>query len=288
MSVKYTTLSRLSVDRGPKSSFKTSWFNRKANSLNTNYNALTISPGAVANTKTAWTQVTASTTGRVGEIRLRMYNNYALVAAQSTLVDIGIGAAGSETVIISNMAMGYAAGVTSGIAVDIPINIPAGTRVAIRAQSQRTSYNFNMHVILIESSDPQTTPSSVDTLGTSTVNSGNTAMSGASGTYVEIISATTKDYQSLILLPGLAPSAGLSGSIVITYTLAIGAAGREVDISQSVLYFEAGNGSSNFLLPPTTNRAGLHIPAGTRISVKHNIASGPTNYGACVIGVPYV
>jgi hypothetical protein len=28
------------------------------------------------------------------------------------------------------------------------------------------------------------------------------------------------------------------------------------------------------------------IPAGSRIAVKHNLASNPGNYGFCVIGVP--
>jgi len=288
MSVRYTTLSRTSIERGPKSSSPTPWFRRRANALSSNnYTGISMSPGAVANTKTAWTQVTASTSERIGQIRLRMYSNYALVAAQSTLVDIGIGAAGSETVIIANLALGCATNIYGGIVIDIPINIPSGTRVAIRTQSQRTSYTYGINVILIGSSDPQTTPSSVDVLGTSTANSGNTAMSGASGTYVQIIAATTKDYQSLIVVPSLAPSAGLSGSITITYTVAVGAAGSEVDITQSVLYFEAGNGSSNIMLPPD-NRGGILVRAGSRISVKHNIASGPSNYGACVIGVPYV
>jgi hypothetical protein len=288
MSVRYTTLSRTSIERGPKSSSPTPWFRRRANALSSNnYTGISMTPGAVANTKTAWTQVTASTSERIGQIRLRMYNNYSLVAAQSTLVDIGIGAAGSETVIIANLALGYTTNIYGGIVIDIPINIPSGTRVAIRTQSQRTSYSYNINVILIGSSDPQTTPSSVDVLGTSTANSGNTAMSGASGTYVQIIAATTKDYQSLIVVPSLAPNAGLSGSITITYTVAVGAAGSEVDIAQSVLYFEAGNGSSNIMLPPD-NRGGILVRAGSRISVKHNIASGPSNYGACVIGVPYV
>ena len=288
MSVRYTTLSRTSIERGPKSSSPTPWFRRRANALSSNnYTGISMTPGAVANTKTAWTQVTASTSERIGQIRLRMYNNYSLVAAQSTLVDIGIGAAGSETVIIANLALGYTTNIYGGIVIDIPINIPSGTRVAIRTQSQRTSYSYNINVILIGSSDPQTTPSSVDVLGTSTANSGNTAMSGASGTYVQIIAATTKDYQSLIVVPSLAPSAGLSGSITITYTVAVGAAGSEVDITQSVLYFEAGNGCSNIMLPPD-NRGGILVRAGSRISVKHNIASGPSNYGACVIGVPYV
>lgn len=287
MSIRYTSISRASVGRGPKSSLLNPWFRRRTPSISTSYTPITLSPGAVANTKTAWTQVVASTSGAVGAIRLRIQSGYALVAAQATLIDIGTGGSGSETVIIPNIPVGAAANQTfGGIFLEIPISIPSGTRVAIRAQSQRTSFSFSINVVLIAASDTATTPRSVDSLGVSTSTSSGTSMSGASGTYVQIVSSTTKDYQAVIVIPSIAASAGLGTLTNSVLTVAVGAAGSEVDITQSVFSTDGGIGFGNPVL--MGDRGGVLIPAGSRLSIKHNIAASPGNTAGSIIGVPYV
>ena len=287
MSVRYASTSLASLARGPKSSQPSPWFRRRAASLTTSYAATSVSPGATANTKTSWVQVVASAPAAVGGIRVISRSAYTLSATQSAILDIGIGAAGSETVIVPNVLVGAPASTSfGGICFDVPIAIPAGSRVAIRAASQRTSYTLSINAILFAATDPLTTPSSVDTLGISTATSSGTAMTGASGTYTQIIASTARDYQALIVMPAPSSSSGFPSLSAIVFTCAVGAAGAERDITQAVATCDGGQGFGNFILPG--ERGGGLIPAGSRISVKHNITSTPGNFAAAVIGVPYV
>jgi hypothetical protein len=203
-------------------------------------------------------------------------------------MDIGIGAAGSEVAIVSNIAVG---GITNqpnaGMLIDLPISIPAGTRVAFRAQSNRTATSsFGVQVIPAAAVDPQTTPTTADALGTATATSSGTAMSGASGTYVQITAATTKDYQALIIVPSL--TVGSATTATVLYTVAVGAAGSERDIYQMQSAYDGGLGVGNIYTGGGILSGGGLVPSGSRIAIKHNIASSPANFAACVIGVPYV
>jgi hypothetical protein len=60
-------------------------------------------PGATANTKGSWTQLIAATTVDAIHVRLDMYLQTAFAASESIAVDIGIGASGSEQVLIPNL-----------------------------------------------------------------------------------------------------------------------------------------------------------------------------------------
>jgi hypothetical protein len=285
MSVRYATNSLASLGRGPKSSLPFPWFRRRASALNTSYAFTSLSLGATANTKTAWTQVFASTSAAVGGIKVISRGAYTLTSAQSAITDIGIGAAGSETVIVPNLLTGAPANHFGGISFDIPVSIPAGSRIAIRASSQRVSYVLPVLVILFPATDPATTPTSVDTLGIATATSSGMSMTGASGTYTQIIASTARDYQALIIVPGPSSNSAYPGLAPI-FTCAVGAAGAERDVTQSATNSDAGLGFGNF--PLSGERGGGLVPAGSRISVKHNIASTPGNFSASVIGIPYV
>ena len=107
-------------------------------------------------------------------------------------------------------------------------------------------------------------------------------MSGASGTYVEIVASTSRAYRAVVLVPNV--SSNTVASINVTYTVATGAAGSEVDLGSRIfLYIDA-----EFMVPNTSNDSLIpaNIPAGTRLSVKHNIVSNPVGYGVTLIGIP--
>lgn len=284
MSVRYASASLASLGRGPKSSQPVPWFRRRAASRTSSYSASSIALGAVAHTKTAWSQLVASTSASVGCIRVVVRSNYNLGNSNTLMLDFGVGAAGSETVIAANIACGGGANTTyGGIVIEIPVAIPASTRVAVRAQSARTSWTANYQAVLLANSDIATTPASVTVIGTSTSTSAGTAMSGSSGTYVQITASTAADYQAVIIVPSISATSSQTNSAV-TFTLATGAAGSEVDVGQCVAVFDGGVGVGNVILP---GYCGGFIPAGTRLSVKHNISSSPGSYDICLIGVPY-
>jgi hypothetical protein len=117
-----------------------------------------VDPGGTANTKSAWVQIAASTTYTHKGLMvaaIRPTPGTAVTASYTQLIDVGVGAAGSEQVLVSNyrmmcdtssggVATPYTAGsgTLSGFAAlqpgylpFIPCDLPAGVRLAIRHQS---------------------------------------------------------------------------------------------------------------------------------------------------------
>ncbi len=97
-----------------------------------------IDPGGTINTKGAYAQLTAGTAAPTREIVLAFGRNLnTALAIAPWLVDVSIGAAGSEQVVIPNMqvvaALGNAA-IKPYILGPLPLSIPTATRIAVRAQ----------------------------------------------------------------------------------------------------------------------------------------------------------
>jgi microcompartment protein CcmK/EutM len=101
-----------------------------------------INPGAVANTKGAYTEIIASTTYPISAVILAFGNQINTVrSSQSWLVDLAIGAAASETVILPNLALNASTSPDTVVPQTygpLPVSIPAGSRIAARAQSDGT------------------------------------------------------------------------------------------------------------------------------------------------------
>lgn len=96
-----------------------------------------VDPGATANTKGAWAQMTASASIESHALMLTaMPNSSAGGGGTHWLVDIGIGASGSEQVIVANLHLsGMNNYGPSRAGVNLPMHIPAGARVSMRCQS---------------------------------------------------------------------------------------------------------------------------------------------------------
>lgn len=113
-----------------------------------------VDPGTTANTKGSWQQITASTSFHHKFIALTLNsgNNAALTNA-NFLIDIGVGAGGSETVIYENLSMiqgGNEDRMNPPWFGFFPCDIPAGSRLAVRAQSTFTTNTdrlFNVTLI---------------------------------------------------------------------------------------------------------------------------------------------
>jgi hypothetical protein len=112
------------------------------------FNGTEVDPGAVAHTKGAWVTITSSTTAThnewllgIGSARNDFRDNRG-----SWLIDIAVGATGSEVVEASNLPLDQALSgnftggtLTPPVTGPLPIAVPAGSRVAIRAQSSLTT-----------------------------------------------------------------------------------------------------------------------------------------------------
>lgn len=98
-----------------------------------------IDPGGTANTKGSWTELIASCPADVGAIFgvVGFNGDVTRAATASMLLDIGIGAASSEFVLVPDMSIAWEAtwdGPNDVFFQPIGVNIPEGSRVAARAQ----------------------------------------------------------------------------------------------------------------------------------------------------------
>lgn len=249
---------------------------------------VTVTASSTAHTVGAWVQLLADTATTETAALLVLFATNTTVAATDTgmLVDIGTGAAGSEVVRVPSLAISQQASIHTAV----PIRISGSTRVAARIQSAVVSRTASLQAALFTSPYFDRLPSSVDVLGTSTATSVGTAMSGASGTWVEITAATAKDYQALILVPSLSDT-NSGANATVRYDLGIGAAGSEVAVGAAHWLYSTAPAVTvpTGQMPPGMGSVfGGYVPAGRRLAVRHNVAANPGRIDACVIGVPYV
>lgn len=267
--------------------------------LSFNNNGSSMSASATANTPGAWVQYIANNVIASTDIIHCLHiqaigNNQAAGSDNSMLLDIGKGAAGSEVIVAQDIAVGglWNSG-GAGPTLHIPLRIEGATRVAMRVRAAVGSRVMTVQNIFASGASDVSPfadrlPVSLDTLGTSTATSTGTAMTGSSGTWTQIAASTTRDYQSLIVVPsGPASGSGLTQT-QFRLDLGIGAAGAET----TVAYYSGFYQSTGIIFPhafaaPASVYGGF-VPAGTRIAVSHNLAANPERVCACVIGVPYV
>lgn len=100
-----------------------------------------IDPGASANTKGAYTQLIASTVEKISALAVCIGNQAQQSRTQGRwLIDISIGAGGSEKIIIPDLVATCAVNrsILPGV-VFVPVEIPSGSRIAARAASDNNT-----------------------------------------------------------------------------------------------------------------------------------------------------
>lgn len=105
---------------------------------------VTIDTGATANTKSAWTELQASTAHNVDAIMIGIGPNADVnrTAVTTGLLDVGIGTSGAEFALASDLLWGFTTTSDTpypNVIGPISIGITAGTRVVGRAQSTNTA-----------------------------------------------------------------------------------------------------------------------------------------------------
>jgi hypothetical protein len=262
------------------------WLNGKDAPWWTNFNlsfvssigAVTVTADATPHVKGAWTELVASTAA-VSDYQIFVVN-IPLPASTNTasLIDIAVGASGSEIPIVENIAVGS----NGNIPIAMVARIPAGSRLSARNQSAVISKTATIATTLFDTGNFSVAPAFLDVLGTSTANSQGTNVTDA---YSEIVASLSISYAGFIVVPSL-NTTGIANSNQ-TVTMAIGSAGNEVD----VMFFDiqtntqeqvlpVGTGSFRFMKGPFT--------AGTRISAKTSLTTGNGGKSLCLIGIPFI
>lgn len=255
------------------------------------FSAAQVARTAGANTKSAYVQVTAATGFAYSAVSLIL--NSSGGGGQCYLVDIAIGAGGSEQVIIPNIlfdSMRQAG--NAGMCFTLPVSIPAGTRVAARLQETSGSGTRTVELCVIGRAGGSN--ANISTSGSATNYGANTSTSngilvdqgGVANTYgawTQITAGTTSNHSQIIANLGQNQTTNTLGGYY-DFQIGIGAGGLEVVIAEFQTLASA-NISRMLVATYDINAA---IPAGTRLAMRAKcdmVSANDRTATAVIIGV---
>jgi hypothetical protein len=222
----------------------------------------------VANTKGAWVGLEAATEQDVSWALVRLVDPSA--GTHDYLVDIGVGAAAAEQVVIPNVPLCFRSGGAEPHGFLVPVSIPAGSRVAARGQSSGVSPTLKVAVMLFGGGFKQSSALGlVSAYGVDLTDSGGTSVdpggvAHTKGAYSEITAATAQDANWLVLGIGNQRNAARSFAHWLV-DIAVGAAAAERIIVPDLL---VQSGTTTPLVGPTTIPLPVSVPAGSRLAVR--------------------
>jgi len=242
---------------------------------------INITTGGTAHTKGSWTPLIASTSNDASYMLIRFDGLQLSATNTATLVDLGTGASGSETVIVADLAVGGSAQSPTAF---IPFKLPSGTRLSARAQGAVASRTFRCDPTLYTDGRFSIAPTSVDVTTADVLTSKGLEFTGASGTWNVAFASTSRAYRGVSIVFSMHDSdiAIVNGIIDV----GVGAAGSEVAFGTAQIQWLNSEMVRSANPIPTLFGRGSIIPAGSRLSVRHNIAADPEKYGFTLIGIP--
>lgn len=238
--------------------------------------ATDITPSATANTMGSWTEITSSLDYEAN-CGITVTISHAEVIGVATdevdyLIDIGIGAAGDEQVIVQEMLSSRQLDSTGGwniYHVPIPVGIAKGTRVSARCQANGIGQAPCGVIIHARTGGEACLGSRLTSYGANTSDSGGVAIDPGGtintvGSWTEITSSTTHDTYAYFIMFGTSDNNAMS-SFTWLFDLAIGPAGDEQIIQDGIMV--ASNGAEQ-LLGAVSDVVFRKIPKGTRLSMR--------------------
>jgi len=241
---------------------------------------------ATANTKSAWTQLTASVGLDVCWMELEFEITGSATVGVSIAIDIAIGPSGSEQVIVSNLILSAQINFGGWGHICFPISIPAGTRIAMRYQSTAANSSFANPITYFSCKvyDGGLTQmegvAGIDAIGataltaspySTTLTAGHQAM----GSYTQLVASTARDYLGFLIVPDNQTVGDQTNFPVGQIDIAIGPSGSERVIS--TLMFD-----QNTLIAGAVRM--VAVPAGTRIAARSGVNSASfTGHVGCVV-----
>lgn len=228
-----------------------------------------ITASASANVKGTYTQLIAATAFQADGILVMFDDQPAVI---DFLVDIAVGAAASEKVILSNLlASGGTGSLTYGMHYYFPQRIPVGTRLAARCQASTLSSIIRVSCLLFSQGVlPGEALSVITPYGQNTADSGAVSIdpggsANTKGAYVQIEASTTYLARFMTIVFGNQLNAVRSSQSWLV-DVAIGAAAAEKIIVPN-LSLNCST-SPDIIVPQSFNMLPVQIPPATRIAVR--------------------
>jgi hypothetical protein len=196
------------------------------------------------------------------------------VNGDAALVDIAIGAGGSEKIILQQLSCGGGASLSSSGRAQyaFPVQIPSGSRVSARCQIDTAGDTLWANCQLFDGDFTQIEGcAGVDSIGVDTTSSKGTAIdpgavANTKGSYVQLVASTARDYMGLTIVTDRGAGGNLGGNSIFDWLIdvAVGAAGAEKIIIPD---YHAGT-YANTALAANPTFVPINIPSGTRIAAR--------------------
>ncbi len=234
---------------------------------------ITITAAATANVKGAWTELISAVNNTVDAQTIYINIRSSSVANVDYLVDIGVGEAGAEQVVVANVQASASVGGTIffGGGVWIPLVIPRGVRVAARCQCTTLSATCRVQVGLQAGGwllSPG--PGRVSTYGANTADSGGVSVDpGATintkGAWSQIVASATNPLRALVACIGnQLNGVRIAGDYLVD--IGVGGAGSEQIIIPDLHVEDSSN--SDTIVPSVLGPFAVDIPATTRLAAR--------------------
>lgn len=219
---------------------------------------ITVTSGGGSSVKGAWVEAFASISEEAKWIQVNYQSSN---ADENFAIDIGVGAAGSEVVVIADNPIFF--NNSAMINLQLPRTIASGSRVSVRCKA--TIASATMRFMMYLSNDA--------TFGTSTQNTtiqaGNKgididpgAVDNTKGAYTELIASTPHEFNYMVIFLANSDNNTQTGQNYLV-DIAIGAAASEVDVIANLPF--VSNGAE---LITTVAAFFETIASGTRISAR--------------------
>ena len=229
---------------------------------------LDIPSAASANTKGSWVQLTASAPFASAGFFVGFGNGD---ASTDLLVDIGVGAAGSEQVVVSNILVSIGSGFASS-ATDVffPLAVAEGQRLAARCQASAANGDIDMGLQLCAGDFfSQLGLGRATTYGANTADSGGVsvdpgAVANTKGAWSEISASITNPIRYMLICIGGQANAVMTSSFNLL-DIGMGAAGSEQVVVDDLYLVAADN--VDYYLPGMIGRP-VSVASGQRLAAR--------------------
>jgi len=249
----------------------------------------TVTAGGTPHTKGAWTEVVASTSQDTYVLGINTKNTYVSGADTSMLLDVAIGAAGSEIVVLENMLCGFQADWGNPQVNFFNMYIPKGSRIAMRTQALIASDTVMVGQLFANGPDFVTDNRQYGnwvTYGADTATSSGVYVQSATANikyvWIEITPSTTAVHSTLGLSVQGNDSSLNPGDILCD--IGMGAAGFE-EVIVPDMYISSSNAERLYLGDrPHMIYLGRTIPIGTRLAVRMQASASTLEMMAALHG----
>lgn len=240
---------------------------------------------SVAHTEPATeTQLIASTAFDTDWVIIRFCNNFTAATISDSLVNIKVGAAGSEVTIIENLLAGFVSDTNSRHQYEFPLRIPAGSRISATHRSVRTTTTVACQIDLFGGGGGHHwVGTGVESVGELTSFSTGTNITPGAASEGTLTSVGTNTYDWGFILPWGTSS---QDTTLATGTLAwdIASGSTTGDLIPGLDDFFTTSNASEFYVDSPLGRY-CHIPAGTTLYLRAQFAGTAEDRDFIIYGV---